>query len=242
MDKRWFSACDRRWFTVREISSDRQGIADTYTSYETGGGRIPKEGGSRYRLGSVVMGLNGNTFDVLTCEKTIDVQAGYTTFTLRATPLRYNEDVAGYRLYQRVGTKKGGGGVGGGSSWGPAPGGSSGVGGGGGSSWGSASDDDFAGALRGETYEIATADAGGDFGTIPYSRFMDPADRSSRLYVRMVDAAGKTLHEEQVFISVENSLAKKASSISLVPGELEFDFGDKFPFLRGMKQIGRAHV
>ena len=79
------------------------------------------------------MGLNGNTFDVLTCEKTIDVQAGYTTFTLRATPLRHNADVAGYRLSQRIETSKAGGGVGGGggSSWGPAPGGSSGVGGGG---------------------------------------------------------------------------------------------------------------
>ncbi|AKT48554.2 hypothetical protein ADJ70_05685 [Olsenella sp. oral taxon 807] len=217
--ERWFSARDRRWFTVEEISSDRQGIADTYTSYETGGGRTPKEGGSRYRLGSVVMGLNGNTFDVLTCEKTIDVQAGYTTFTLRATPLRYNADVAGYRLYQKVGTSKAGGGVGGGggSSWGPAPG------------------DDLSGVLGGETYEIATADAGGDFGTLSYSKFMDPAGRNSKLYVRMVDAAGKTLHEEQVLISVKNSLAKKASSISLVPGELEFDFGDKFPFLRGMK-------
>ncbi|WP_050342886.1 BspA family leucine-rich repeat surface protein [Olsenella sp. oral taxon 807] len=217
--KGWFSARDRRWLTVDEISSGRQGIADTYTTYETGGGRTPKQGGSRYRLGSVVMGLNGNAFDVLTCEKTVDVQASNTTFTLRATPLRYNADVAGYRLYQRVGTKKGGGGVGGGggSSWGPAPG------------------DDLSGVLGGETYEIATADASGDFGTLSYSKFMDPAGRNSKLYVRMVDAAGKTLHEEQVFISVKNSLAKKASSISLVPGELEFDFGDKFPFLRGMK-------
>ena len=165
------------------------------------------------------MGLNGNTFDVLSCEKTIDVLASNTTFTLRATPLRYNTDVAGYRLYQKVGTKKGGGGVGGGggSSWGPAPG------------------DDLSGVLGGETYEIATADASGDFGTLSYSKFMDPAGRNSKLYVRMVDAAGKTLHEEQVFISVKNSLAKKASSISLVPGELEFDFGDKFPFLKGMK-------
>ena len=239
--ERWFSARDRRWFTVREISSDRQGIADTYTTYETGGGRIPKQGGSRYRLGSVVMGLNGNTFDVLSCEKTIDVQAGYTTFTLRATPLRHNADVAGYRLYQRIETSKAGGGVGGGggSSWGPAPGSSSGagggVGGGGGSSWGPASDDDFSGMLGGETYEIATADAGGDFGTISYSKFKDPADRRSRLYVRMVDGAGNTLHEEQVLISVKNSMVRRAGSISLVPGELEFDFGDKFPFLRGMK-------
>ena len=215
----WFSARDRRWFTVREISSDRQGIADTYTSYETGGGRIPKQGGSRYRLGSVVMGLNGNTFDVLTCEKTVDVQASNTTFTLRATPLRYNADVAGYRLYQRIETSKAGGGVGGG----------------GGSSWGPTLGDDLSGVLGGETYEIATADASGDFGTLAYSKFMDPAGRNSKLYVRMVDAAGKTLHEEQVFISVENSLVKRASSVSLVPGELEFDFGDKFPFLKGMK-------
>ena len=239
--ERWFSARDRRWFTVEEISSGRQGIADTYTSYETGGSRTPKQGGSRYRLGSVVMGLNGNTFDVLSCEKTIDVLAGNTTFTLRATPLRYNTDVAGYRLYQRIETSKAGGGVGGGggSSWGPAPGSSSGagggVGGGGGSSWGPASDDDFSGMLGGETYEIATADAGGDFGTISYSKFKDPADRRSRLYVRMVDGAGNTLHEEQVLISVKNSMVRRAGSISLVPGELEFDFGDKFPFLRGMK-------
>ena len=218
--KGWFSARDRRWFTVDEISSGRQGIADTYTTYETGGGsRTPKQGGSRYRLGSVVMGLNGNAFDVLTCEKTVDVQAGNTTFTLRATPLRYNADVAGYRLYQRIETSKAGGGVGGG----------------GGSSWGPTLGDDLSGVLGGETYEIATADASGDFGTLSYSKFMDPAGRNSKLYVRMVDSAGKTLHEEQVFISVENSLAKKASSISLVPGELEFDFGDKFPFLRGMK-------
>ena len=212
----WFSACDRRWFTVDEISSDRQGIADTYTTYETGG-RPPKQGDSRYRLGSVVMVLNGSAVDVLSCERTIDVMAGDTTFTLRATPLRHNEDVAGYRLYQRLEDKKAAGSGGGGAMpWNPAADGS-------------------AGPIGGEVHEIATADAAGDFGTISCSQFRDPADRNSRLYVRMVDAAGNTLHEEQVFISVKNSMVEKPWSISLVPAEMEFDFGDSFPFLKSMK-------
>ena len=216
--KGWFSARDRRWFTVDEISSGRQGIADTYTTYETGGGSwTPKQGGSRYRLGSVVMVLNGNAFDVLSREKTVDVLASDTTFTLRATPLRHNEDVAGYRLYQRLENKKAAGSGGGGAMpWNPAADGSS-------------------GPIGGEVHEIAAADAGGDFGTISCSQFRDPADRNSRLYVRMVDAADNTLHEEQVLISVKNSMVEKPWSISLVPAEMEFDFGDSFPFLKSMK-------
>ena len=216
--KGWFSACDRRWFTVEEISSGRQGIADTYTTYETGGGsRTPKQGGSRYRLGSVVMALNGSAANVLSCERTVDVLARDTTFTLRATPLRHNEDVAGYRLYQRLENKKAAGSGGGGAMpWNPAADGSS-------------------GPIGGEVHEIAAADAGGDFGTISCSQFRDPADRNSRLYVRMVDAADNTLHEEQVFISVKNSTVEKPWSISLVPAEMEFDFGDSFPFLKSMK-------
>ena len=214
----WFSARDRRWFTVDEISSGRQGIADTYTTYETGGGsRTPKQGGSRYRLGSVVMVLNGSAANVLSCERTVDVLARDTTFTLRATPLRHNEDVAGYRLYQRLENKKAAGSGGGGAMpWNPAADGSS-------------------GPIGGEVHEIAAADAGGDFGTISCSQFRDPADRNSRLYVRMVDAADNTLHEEQVFISVKNSTVEKPWSISLVPAEMEFDFGDSFPFLKSMK-------
>ena len=214
----WFSVRDRRWFTVDEISSGRQGIADTYTTYETGGGsRTPKQGGSRYRLGSVVMVLNGSAANVLSCERTVDVLARDTTFTLRATPLRHNEDVAGYRLYQRLENKKAAGSGGGGAMpWNPAADGSS-------------------GPIGGEVHEIAAADAGGDFGTISCSQFRDPADRNSRLYVRMVDAAGNTLHEEQVFISVKNSTVEKPWSISLVPAEMEFDFGDSFPFLKSMK-------
>ena len=216
--KGWFSARDRRWFTVDEISSGRQGIADTYTTYETGGGSwTPKQGDSRYRLGSVVMVLNESAVNVLSCERTIDVIAGDTTFTLKATPLRHNEDVAGYRLYQRLEDKKAAGSGGGGvMPWNPAADGS-------------------AGPIGGEVHEIAAADAAGDFGTISCSQFKDPADRNSRLYVRMVDAAGNTLHEEQVFISVKNSMVEKSWSISLVPAEMEFDFGDSFPFLKSMK-------
>jgi len=125
--------------------------------------------------------------------------------------------VGGYRLYQRLEDKKAAGSGGGGAMpWNPAADGS-------------------AGPIGGEVHEIAAADAAGDFGTISCSQFKDPADRNSRLYVRMVDAAGNTLHEEQVFISVKNSMVEKSWSISLVPAEMEFDFGDSFPFLKSMK-------